>query len=61
MRGAKNKINLTSQMYVARGGQAEIFGTDSTIFKVYHNRKDAIPYSKIQQLESHQEFSFLTF
>ena len=49
--GSTTKINLTTQMYIACGGQAQVFGNSSTIYKIYHNKSEAIPLSKIQELE----------
>lgn len=49
-RGSKNKINLTSNSFIAKGGQAQIFGKRSTIYKIYHKKEEAIPLSKIQEL-----------
>ena len=49
--GQPNKINLTSQMFVAKGGQAQIFAKGSTIYKIYHKKTNAIPKAKIKELQ----------
>jgi hypothetical protein len=50
--GQSTKINLTSQMFMAKGGQAQVFGNGSTVYKVYLKKEEAIPLSKIQELQN---------
>ena len=49
-KGKSNKINLTQQDFIAKGGQAQIFGKGSTIYKIYHDQNTMIPEAKIKEL-----------
>ena len=49
--GSSSKINLTPQMFIAKGGQAQIFSKGSTIYKIYHKKNDVISEAKIKELQ----------
>ena len=44
------KITLDDSMYLASGGEANVFIKDSIAYKIYHNPKQMIPIEKIQEL-----------
>ena len=44
------KIVLDDSMYLASGGEANIFVKDNIAYKIYHNPKQMIPVEKIQEL-----------
>lgn len=46
-----NPINLTQQMFKFKGGQANVYIKGSTVYKIYHEQDEAIPLSKIQELQ----------
>jgi len=49
-KGKSNKINLSGQDFIAKGGQAQVYGKGSTIYKIYHEPDKMISESKIKEL-----------
>lgn len=47
----KSKINLGTREFVTSGGEAKIFKSNNTIYKIYHKESDMIPDSKIYELQ----------
>ena len=41
---------LNDKMYIASGGQADVFLNSNTIYKIYHNSNEILPLKKIQEL-----------
>lgn len=50
IKGSTKKIRLNKNNFLSSGGEGQIFLKNNTIFKIYIDRKKAIPYSKIQEL-----------
>lgn len=48
------KIALNDSMFIASGGEGEVYGKDKTIYKIYHPGK-SIALSKIQELQELQK------
>ena len=44
------KINLTKNNFVSSGGEGKIFAKNGVAYKIYDNKKNIIPFSKIQEL-----------
>lgn len=50
VQGENRKIRLTASMFLASGGQGEIFYDGNFVYKIYIDPKNMIPVSKIQEL-----------
>lgn len=44
------KVTLTDRNYIAAGGEASVYTSGRTAFKIYHDSKKMIPLDKIQEL-----------
>jgi serine/threonine protein kinase len=48
----KGQVDLTSNDFVAEGGQGKIYSKGNVVYKVYHDPKKMIPVAKIQELHA---------
>jgi len=55
----KGNVNLTNSNFVTSGGEAKIFKSNNTIYKIYHNPAEMIPDGKIYELQEIKETNVL--
>ena len=51
----KGNVSLTNSNFVTSGGEAKIFKSNNTIYKIYHNPSEMIPDGKIYELQEIKE------
>lgn len=44
------EVDISNSDYIASGGQGSVYGKNNKIFKIYHDKKDMIPTTKINEL-----------
>lgn len=55
----KGNVNLGNNNFVTSGGEAKIFKSNNTIYKIYHNPAEMIPDGKIYELQEIKESNVL--